>query len=102
MISHVGNAPVENVRMRLSCSSTDKFDHFCFLVDEEVKCDRLTIDDKCNPSVMTCTWAYINPGDDLELTVDVSNCTDPEAVVLEIDGKATTIARKKLTMQCGC
>lgn len=102
MISHVGNATAENVRMRLSCSVRDKIQQFCFCVDEQVKCDRLTIDPRSSNNAMSCTWSYINPGDDLELTLTIEDCTEPEGVVLEIDGKATTVARKRLTMQCGC
>lgn len=102
MISHVGNTTAENVRMHLSCSHADKIDSFCFCVDEQVKCDRLIIDETKNAHSMSCTWSYINPGDDLELTVNIQNCTNPDQVTLEIDGKSTTVARKRLTMQCGC
>ncbi|MCA9125278.1 MAG: hypothetical protein H6822_27395 [Planctomycetaceae bacterium] len=102
MISHVGNTTAENVRMHLYCSHADKIETFCFCVDEQVKCDRLTIDEKKNPNSMSCTWSYINPGDDLELTLNIENCNAPDQVILEIDGKSTTVARKRLTMQCGC
>ena len=102
MISHVGNATVENVRMRLRCAAAEKIGHFFFCVDEEVKCDRLSVDERRTANSVSCTWAYINPGDDLELIVAIQDCARPDEVTLEIDGKSTTIARKKLTMQCGC
>lgn len=102
MISHVGNVTVENVRMRLQCAGTDRIEHFFFCVDEQVKCDRLTIDERTSNNSVSCTWAFLNPGDDVELILTVQDCLHPDQVALEIDGKSTTIARKKLTMQCGC
>lgn len=102
MISHVGNATIENVRMRLRCAQTDKIDHYFFCVDEEVKCDRLVIDERTAVNYVSCTWAYINPGDDIELIAAIQDCSRPDEMALEIDGKSTTIARRKLTMQCGC
>jgi hypothetical protein len=73
MISHVGNTAAENVR---------------------------TVDEKNNATSMSCTWSYVNPGDDIELTANIQSCTNPDQVTLEIDGKSTTIARTRLTMQC--
>jgi hypothetical protein len=73
VISHVGNATADSVRMLLSYSAADSIEHFCFCVDEQVKCDPLQIDERTARTSVSCTWSYINPRNDLELMVSISN-----------------------------
>jgi hypothetical protein len=93
-----GGSPIKNVRIRLDCGRNELVG-WCWFVGQLLDCQRLQ-DRMQHENSGQCVWAYINPGDVLDLEVEVRKVTDPSEIRLEIDAEGLLVHHKRTHIQC--
>ena len=85
-----GSAVVKHLKIKAQAKEGSGIALFKFLVDKQIICDRLTVEQDEDRSV-TATWAYLNPGEFLEFYVLATAESERADIAIDVDGEGISI-----------